>query len=531
MATQPVLIAGSWRESEKPIRTFQAVNPATKAALPEVYPVSSWEETELAIRAGSEAAEALRDVDPEARAAFLEAFADNIDGRADEIAALAQLETALGYEPRLRFGEMARTTDQLRQAAAAARDRSWSQATIDTACDIRSVFGPLGGPVVVFGPNNFPLAFNSVSGGDAAAALAAGNSIIAKANSGHPGTTRLLAEAAFDAAVDTGMPKGMVQLIYRTPHDVGARLVSHPLVGATGFTGSRSAGLRLKAAADQAGKPIYLEMSSVNPVYVLPGVLAERLEGVADELFSSCSLGAGQFCTKPGLVVLLASEVSDAFIEAVADRFRSPAGVLLGEGGVWTILEAVKTLTENGAELVVGGHVAEGPGFRHANTLLRVSGDRFLADPEALQTEAFGVVSLMVVARDVAQLQEITRRLEGNLTGSFYTAADGSDDGVYDLVAPLLRTKVGRLLNDKMPTGVAVTPAMNHGGPYPATGHPGFTAVGIPAAMLRFGALHSYDNVRHHRLPSELQDANPTGEMWRFIDGAWTQGDVSAAID
>jgi len=147
--------------------------------------------------------------------------------------------------------------------------------------------------------------------------------------------------------------------------------------------------------------------------------------------------------------------------------------------------------------------------------------------PEALQTEAFGVVSLLVFAKDIAQMQEIARNLEGNLTGTFYTHSGGQDDAVYDQVAPILRTKVGRLLNDKMPTGVAVSPAMNHGGPYPATGHPGFTAVGIPASMLRFVALHCYDNVRDHRLPEELQDRNPTGRMWRLIDGNWTHKDVA----
>jgi len=526
MTVQPVLIAGTWRSSDAPVDMFQGVNPATKAPLPEVYPVSSWEETELAIMAAAEAAEALRGVSTEARARFLETFADSIEARADAIASLAHMETGLAYDPRLRSVEMSRTTDQLRQAAAAVRERSWCLATIDVARNIRSMYGPLGGPVVVFGPNNFPLAFNSVSGGDAVAALSAGNPVIAKANTGHPGTTKLLTEAAFDAVVEMGMPKAMVQLLYRVPHDVGAKLVSHPAVGATGFTGSRSAGLRLKAAADQAGKPIYLEMSSVNPVFVLSGVLGERLVGVADELFSSCSLGAGQFCTKPGLVVLPASDESEAFLTAVAERFSSPAGILLGESGAWTISEAVKQLTAHGAELVVGGEAVAGPGFRYANTLLRVSGDQFLMHPEALQTEAFGVVSLLVFARDIAQMQEIARNLEGNLTGTLYTHSGGQDDAVYDQVAPILRTKVGRLSNDKMPTGVAVSPAMNHGGPYPATGHPGFTAVGIPASMLRFGALHCYDNVRQHRLPEELQDENPTGRMWRLIDGNWTQEHV-----
>ncbi len=527
MSYQPVLIAGAWRQSAGTPKIFTAINPMTRMPLPDVYPVSPWEEVEEALVAGAIAAEALRDIAPEARARFLEAFADAIEVRTDAIATLAHLETGLAIEPRLRSSELPRTTDQLRQAAAATRERSWCHATIDTRRGLRSVLGPLGGPVVVFGPNNFPFAFNSVSGGDAAAALAAGNPIIAKANTGHPGTTKLLTEAAFEAVQATGMPEALVQLIYRTDHESGTRLVSHPLVGATGFTGSRSAGLQLKEAADRAGKPIYLEMSSVNPVFVLPGALEERLEVIADELFASCSLGTGQFCTKPGLTVVMASERSEAFLQAIAARFEAPPGVLLGSSGLWTVGDAVQQLCAAGAELIVGGREVEGAGFRYANTLLRVSGKQFLAQSEALQTEAFGVVSLMVFARDVAQMQAIARHFEGNLTGSFYTHTGGADDAVYDLVAPIVRTKVGRLLNDAMPTGVAVSPAMNHGGPFPATGHPGFTAVGIPAAMLRFGALHSYDRVRAHRLPAELQDRNPTGRMWRFIDGTWTQGDVA----
>lgn len=527
MSYQPVLVAGQWRQPLEPAESFTAVNPMTKTPLPEVYPVSGWGEVEEALIAGAEAAAALREMPRASIAAFLEGFAAGIEERAQAIVDLAFTETALPIEPRLRSVELPRTTDQLRQAAAAARERSWCHATIDTARNIRSMYGPLGGPVVVFGPNNFPLAFNSASGGDAAAALAAGNPVIAKANTGHPGTTRLLAEAAFEAVQANGLPPATVQLLYRVKHDVGARLVSHPLVGATGFTGSRWAGLQLKAAADQAGKPIYLEMSAINPVFVLPGALQERMEEIADALFSSCSLGVGQFCTKPGLVVLLATPEAEAFLEAVADRFETPPGVLLGEGGVRTIAEAVERLREHGASLVVGGTDVPGPSYRYANTLLRVSGDAFLEHPHALQTEAFGVVALVVVARDVAQMQAIAHALEGSLTGSFYTHTARVDDALYDAVAPIVREKVGRLLNDKMPTGVAVSPAMNHGGPYPATGHPGFTAVGIPAAMLRFGALHCYDNIRHHRLPAELQNRNPTGTMWRYIDGAWTQGDVA----
>lgn len=528
MTLQPVLIAGSWRQAEDPGGSFHATNPATKEELPDAYPISSRADVQTALEAGQEAARALRDVAPEQIADFLERFADNIEANGDAIATRANLETALPYAPRLRTGELGRTTDQLRQAAAAARDRSWTHATIDTQTNIRSMLGPLNGPVAVFGPNNFPLAFNGISGGDFAAAIAAGNPVIAKANPAHPGTTKLLAEAALAALQASGLPGGMVQLLYHMPPEVGLELVAHPLIGATGFTGSRGAGLALKEAADKAGKPIYLEMSSVNPVFILPGALEKRSADIAQELYSSCALGAGQFCTNPGLVIVPAGEAGEAFAQAVADLFaRNAPGTLLSAAGPQHITDALATLTQHGAEVITGGEEADTPGYAFQNTLLRTTGEAFLAHPEALQTEAFGTVSLLVFAEDVAQMTAIADELEGNLTGSIYSDTEGADDERYTVLAPALRPKVGRLLNDKMPTGVAVVPAMNHGGPYPSTGHPGFTAVGIPASLVRFAALHGYDNVRPHRLPPELQDKNPTGSMWRFIDGGWTQDDVA----
>jgi NADP-dependent aldehyde dehydrogenase len=191
------------------------------------------------------------------------------------------------------------------------------------------------------------------------------------------------------------------------------------------------------------------------------------------------------------------------------------------------ISEGIAELVAHGASIVAGGREIEGPRCAFANTLLRAPGAAFLANPHALQTEAFGTVNLVVVADTADEMAAIAGSLEGNLTGSIYSDVEGGDDELYRRVEPVLRRKVGRLLNDKMPTGVAVTPAMNHGGPFPATGHPGFTAVGIPASLLRFAALHCYDNVRPHRLPAELADRNPTGRMWRLIDGEWSQQDVS----
>ena len=527
MTPHLILIDGAWRPAEAPTGSFQPMNPTTRTPLPDHYPISSWADAEAALQASQVAVEQLRSTPVEQIAAFLEAYAAGIEARAEALVEIAHAETALPKEPRLKSTELPRTTGQLRHAAHAVRERSWCHATIDSKLNIRSMYRAMGGAVVVMGPNNFPYAFNGVSGGDFAAAIAAGNPVIAKAHPGHPGTTRLLAEAALEAIQATGVPRALVQMLYHMEPEVGAQLVTHPLTAATGFTGSRAGGLKLKEAADRAGKPFYAEMSSVNPVYVLPGALAERGEALATEFANSCTLGAGQFCTNPGLVLLIDGVGAEAFVsKSVAEFSGRTAGTLLTERGPANIAQALTALQAAGAEVLTGGQEATGGGYAFQNTLLRVSGADFLAQPHALQTEAFGAVSLLVVAQDADELLAITRHLEGNLTGSIYSATQGADDALYARLEPILRTKVGRLLNDKMPTGVAVSPGMNHGGPFPATGHPGFTAVGIPASLLRFAALHSYDNVRPARLPIELQDANPTGTMWRWIDGGWSQGGV-----
>jgi NADP-dependent aldehyde dehydrogenase len=524
---QPVLIGGQWRASLG-TATFFAVNPRTTKPLAEPYPISPWAEMEEAIRAAADAFEHLRTTPCERIAKFLERYAERIEGRRAELVSTAEWETALPAEPRLNSVELPRTTDQLRQAAAAARDRSWTLPTIDTAKNIRSLFRPFG-PVVVFGPNNFPFAFNSIAGGDFAAAIAAGCPVIAKANTSHPGTTRLFAEEALAAVRDSEMPPAAVQLLYRTDHKDGERLVSHPLIGATAYTGSRSGGLTLKHAADRAGKPIYLELSSINPVVILPGALEERAKQVAEEFLGSCLLGTGQFCTNPGLVLLVESEATDAFLKDVTGRFSAaPVGTLLGAGVLKSLEESLQALQSEGAKLLAGGDAGGGQGFSHQNTLLFVTGTRFVQSPEAFQREAFGNASLFVVCEDDDMLCRVIKSLEGNLTGCIYSHTGGKDDAAYDLIEPLLRGRVGRLLNDKMPTGVAVSPAMNHGGPYPATGHPGFTAVGIPASLRRFAMLACYDNVRPHRLPPELQDKCPNHKLWRLLDGKWTHSEVKS---
>jgi len=526
----PILLDGRWRPA-RAVGSFTAFDPSSGLPLPGRFPVSSFKDAEEAVAAGRKAARDLADIASSVVAGFLDAFAGKILEKSEALIAAAHAETALPADPRLRSSELPRTTNQLYQAAEAVRDGSWRQAAIDTKLNIRSIREPLGGPVVVFGPNNFPFAFNAAAGGDFAAALAAGNPVIAKGHPSHPQTTRLFAEIAREAMEETGMPRASLQLLYHLNRGDGLRLAAHPGIGATAFTGSRRGGLALKKAADAAGRPIYLEMSSLNPLFFLPGAVRERGPALAGDLFASCSLGAGQFCTKPGMAVLLGDDPGRNFADAAKAGFQSPPpGFLFSRAAMRSVQRAVDNIRTCGAKVLTGGKPLPGPGFRFENTLFSISGKRFLKNAPGLQREAFATVSLLVLAESADVMLKIAEFLEGNLAVGIYAEAD--DPGDRELagrLSPILRPKAGRILNDKMPTGLAVVPSMVHGGPYPATGHPGFTSVGIPASLLRFTAPRCYDNARPDRLPPALRNPNPTGSMWRLIDGAWTRDDVPSA--
>jgi 2,5-dioxopentanoate dehydrogenase len=528
MSERPVLIAGRWRPARPAGEFFQAVDPRTGASLPPLFPVSSWEDIKEALTAGSEAAESLAASPPGLMAEGLELAARRLLERADDLVRTASLETALPAEPRLRSSELPRTVGQIQGAADAARDGSWRRPTIDSRLNIRSRLEPLGGPVFILGPNNFPFAFNAASGGDFAAALAAGNPVLAKAHPSHPETTRLLAETVFEAFRQVGLPHGAFQMIYHIRREDGFRLVSDPRLGATAFTGSRAAGLRLKAAADAAGKPIYLEMSGSNPVFLLPAALGDRAEALAGELIASCSLGAGQFCTKPGLVVFIKDKGSARFQAAAEAAFRSEnPGFLLGPAVLDGLRSAVERMIAAGAEILAGGRVVPSPGFRFESTLLRIPARAFLDQPAEFQSEAFGAAAVLVAAADADELEAVARAIEGTLAASIYSGSGPDDERLYARIAPPLRVRSGRLLDDRMPTGLAVVSSMVHGGPFPATGHPGFTSVGLPASLTRFAALRSYDHVRPEHLPPDLQNENPDGRM-RLVDGEWSRGSVAA---
>jgi len=521
---EPVLIGGHWCASLDAHGSFRAEDPARAEAIGPAFPISGDADIEAAMRAAIDAADALCAAPPAQIADFLERYAAAIDADGDCLVALAHEETALPVEPRLRSVELPRTSNQLRLAAQAVRDYSWTDPVIDTQAGLRAHRAPLNKPVLVFGPNNFPFAFNAIAGSDFASAIAARNPVIAKAHPSHPATSQRLAQLAHTALLEAGLPAAAVQMLYHFDNALGLAWAGDARLGAIGFTGSRNGGLALKAAADKAGVPIYAELSSVNPVFLLPGALAERGEALAQEFFASCTMGSGQFCTNPGVVIVPNGEQGDAFVTAAKKLFaEADAKVLFSRGVQQNLARAVNDLRAAGAQALTGGSVGEG--YRFQPTLLNVDDDTFLAHAESLQAEAFGPVSLVIRAEGLASMQRIAASFEGNLTGTIYRSTDGGDDDAWQALAPVLRNKIGRLIANKMPTGVAVSAAMNHGGPYPSTSNPGFTSVGMPASIRRFSALHSYDNVPEALLPTELRNRNPGG-VQRLVDGRWTDGDL-----
>ncbi|MFP5226157.1 MAG: aldehyde dehydrogenase family protein, partial [Acidobacteriota bacterium] len=435
VATAKVWIGGQWQDSDAE-GVFEPENPATGEKLGREFPVSRWSDCDRALTAAVEAALVLEKTPSGKVAAFLEAYAKELEANADAIAQAAHEETALPVSPRLKDVELPRTTDQLRQAAAAARQGTWRRPVIDQAKNLRSCYAPIG-PVVVFGPNNFPFAFNGVSGGDFAAAIAAGNPVIAKAHPLHAHTSQLMAEAAARAIKTAGLPPATVQMIYKLNHENGARLVSDPRIGAVGFTGSKGAGLKLKHAADSAGKPIYLEMSSLNPVLFLPEGLKENAQNWARELADSCTLGSGQFCTRPNVAIAIAGDATETFLQELTSAIaaREPHA-LLSSSTRDQLHESIEALQKAGATLLTGGKNVPGKGYRYTSTLLRVSGKNFLAAAHELQREAFGNEVMAIIAADEAELHQVLGHLEGQLTGTVYSSAAGADDALYSRIEP-----------------------------------------------------------------------------------------------
>ena len=502
--------------------TLTATAAATGEPLEPVFGLLDTADLEAVTTASTEAFALWRTSSPEQRAALLEAAAEEIGADRDPITARAVIETGL---PEARItGELGRTTGQLRLFASVARRGDHLGVRLDPPLpdrqpvprpDLRMRMVPLG-PVAVFGASNFPLAF-STAGGDTASALAAGCSVVVKGHAAHPGTGELVARALTRAVTRVGAPAGLFSFVLGESNAFGQALVSDPRIKAVGFTGSRAGGLALLAVSAQRHEPIqvYAEMSSINPVVLLPGALESGdVAALARAFVGSLTLGAGQFCTNPGLVLVPSGEVGDAFVAEAVQRVRAAVGQTMLTPGIASAYEdGIRRLrSDEDVEVVAEGSPGEGEG--RPAPVLSVALLRH-AESAALE-EVFGASSVVVRYDDVDQLATRLAAVEGQLTASFHYAPADAD--LARRLLPILEDRVGRIVFNGWPTGVEVGHAMVHGGPFPATSDGRTTSVGS-SAIERFQRPVCYQDVPAELLPEAVQDDNPWG-LTRRVDGA-----------
>ncbi len=494
---------------------IQAVNPANGEQIEPIYFSGGAEEVDRACELAEAASVAFRVSSLEARALFLEAMADQIEAIGDELIQRGKLESGL---PRARLeGERGRTCGQLRLFASVVRAGEWLDVRIDPAMPDRQPLPRVDlrlqnialGPVAVFGASNFPLAF-SVAGGDTASALAAGCPVIVKAHSAHPGTSELVGRAVQAAVAQCNLPAGVFSLLYGSGAEVGQALVSDPRIKAVGFTGSRRGGMALMATAQARPQPIpvYAEMSSINPVFLLPEALQVRGQALAEGFVASLAMGAGQFCTNPGLVIAVKGAALDAFVAAANEAISNVgAQVMLTPGIHQAYEQGVAALADNAKVRPLGrGEAGDGP-YQCQSTLFVASAADFL-DDESLRDEVFGACSLLIECDDMAQVKRVAEQLEGQLTATLQL--DDRDLDAAKALLPVLEDRAGRVLVNGWPTGVEVCHAMVHGGPFPATSDSRTTSVGS-AAIYRFLRPVCYQNLPQELLPEALRDGNPLG--------------------
>jgi len=518
-------IAGS--TSAQGEQTFTSVNPRNKTAGLLPFHNATQNEIDRAVQAAVAAFQETRSYPASKIADFLDEVAGRIEALGEDLLNTADMETGLGI-PRL-TGERARTTGQLRAFAALLHEGSYRRAIINTALpdaqpSIRQMQFPIG-PVAVFAASNFPFAF-AVAGGDTASAFAAGCPVVVKGHPGHPATSEMFAQAISSAVKAQGFPVGMFSMIQGSTIEVGQWLVQHDGIEAIGFTGSLRAGRAIYDSAAQRPRPIpvYAEMGSINPQIITQAALAQRAEAIAVGLVNSVTLGSGQFCTNPGLILIEDSGATQAFIQSVTDKMQAaPTGVLLNaaiESGLEKTVNQTKT--RHDVKVLTGGEdIADSDFFCYRNTVMQTTAAAIRAD-NRLQVEHFGPVTLFVLCQDMQDLRKTVAALEGNLTSSIH-AEESEMEHIADLLHQL-RGKAGRVIWNDFPTGVAVVQSMQHGGPYPATTAPGTTSVGM-TAIYRFMRPVAFQNVPDALLPPALQDANPLGII-RIVDDEYTDAAI-----
>ncbi|MBK8944660.1 MAG: aldehyde dehydrogenase (NADP(+)) [Ignavibacteriae bacterium] len=508
-------------------KTFQAYNPNNFEMMEEVFYCATEDELNSAVKLAKSAFHKYKNFSGIKKAEFLESIAEEILNLGDELIQRSVLETALP-EARI-IGERGRTVNQLKMFAQLLKEGSWVEASIDTAIpqrqpipksDIRKMREAIG-PVVVFGASNFPLAF-STAGGDTASALAAGCPVIVKSHPSHPGTSELVASAIIKAAEKTKMPNGIFSLLNDSGFEIATKLVNHKEIKAVAFTGSFNGGKSLFDIANKREEPIpvFAEMGSINPVFVLPNKLNVNYENVATNLASSITLGAGQFCTNPGLIITVENPKLNLFIESLAKKiYESSSSKMLNKGIVQNYnLRRNKMLEEKGIKIEANS--SHDSNFGNS-TLVSTSADNFINNPN-LHEEVFGPFSLIVICKNIDEMKVVAKKLKGQLTSTFI--AEKNELLENNHLIEILRDKVGRIIFNGVPTGVEVCASMQHGGPFPASTDSRFTSVGTDAVK-RFTRPICYQDFPNELLPDELKNENPLN-IWRLVNNNFTQNKI-----
>jgi len=508
-------------------KKFNGFNPATGTDLPGDFYPATLAEVDEAMNLADKAFAGYRYIDRFKKAAFLRSIADEINALGDELIERAMAETGL---PAARLqGERARTTNQMLMFAQLVEEGSWVEAIVDTAIpdrkplpriDIRQMKVPIG-PVVVFGASNFPLAY-SVAGGDTAAALAAGCPVVVKAHAAHPGTSALVASAIKKAAEQHQLPEGVFSILYDSGFAIGEALVKHPKTKIVTFTGSLKGGVALMKMANERDEPIpvFAEMGSINPVVFLPQALETRAGELA-KIAGAITTNAGQFCTQPGLLIAVKSAALERFKAALADAIAEVNSATMLTPGIYANFGRLsgERLASNAVSVIAK---SEKKDQEHTNQGLaivtEISATDFLADPQ-FKEEVFGPFSLLVVADDMAQLQQVVGSLHGQLTAS--VMAEPGELENYKQLTDTLANLAGRVILNGPPTGVEVGHAIVHGGPFPATTDSRFTSVGT-TSIKRFVRPMCWQNWSDELLPDELKTNNPL-KIWRLFNNEWTR--------
>ncbi|MCB1227622.1 MAG: aldehyde dehydrogenase (NADP(+)) [Verrucomicrobiales bacterium] len=511
---------------------FTARNPATGATLDGQFADATDEQVEAALQAAEAACDPLRLSSPETRAQLLDALADEILALGDALLDRAHAETAL---PMARLtGERGRAVHQCKMFAGLLREGSWLAPRIDTAIpdrqplpkpDVRQVYSAIG-PVVVFGASNFPFAIGVV-GTDTVCALAAGCPVVVKGHPAHPGTCEMLGGAIARALEKVALPAGSFSLLQGAGHALGGALVRHPLTQAVGFTGSLKGGRALMdlAAARPSPIPVYAEMGSVNPVFLLPGALAERGSSIAEAYLQSVNMGVGQFCTNPAILLGLNGPGWDTFTQRTAELASGVAPATMLHQG---IAEAYEGGTEAwkrlpGLQALGQSTTAADPAKTEVPCQIFTTSIDQIENQETLHREVFGPCSIVAPCSHRDELLRFAHSLEGQLTASIHGTPDDLADHA-DLIH-ILERKVGRIIFNGFGTGIEPCPSMHHGGPYPAASHSFFTSIGT-ASILRFVRPVCYQGFPDPQLPAALQNANPTGAM-RLVNGTLTRDPIA----